>query len=142
MSDLSKPDLSRKVIITCAVTGGIHTPTMSDALPFTPEDIARQSIEQRDDVAIGHELVKDTEKTANRMTDIPMTTASWLSLKPLPPVPTVRHSVLAPCQLAPPDAGFRSALLPSARKRTIPPDPALAASSRSKIIHWWQGGAH
>ena len=27
---------SDKVIITCAVTGGIHTPTMSDALPFTP----------------------------------------------------------------------------------------------------------
>ena len=35
---------SDKVIITCAVTGGIHTPTMSDALPFTPDDIAAQSI--------------------------------------------------------------------------------------------------
>ena len=35
---------SDKVIITCAVTGGIHTPTMSDALPFTPDDIATQSI--------------------------------------------------------------------------------------------------
>lgn len=34
-----------KVIITCAVTGGIHTPTMSDALPITPEEIATQSIE-------------------------------------------------------------------------------------------------
>lgn len=33
-----------KVIITCAVTGGAHTPTMSDALPCTPEDIADQSI--------------------------------------------------------------------------------------------------
>lgn len=33
-----------KVIISCAVTGGIHTPTMSDALPVTPEDIADQSI--------------------------------------------------------------------------------------------------
>jgi uncharacterized protein (DUF849 family) len=32
------------VIITCAVTGGIHTPTMSDALPYTPDDIAAQSI--------------------------------------------------------------------------------------------------
>ena len=38
-------DLSKKVIITCAVTGGIHTPTMSDALPITPDEIARQSIE-------------------------------------------------------------------------------------------------
>src|SRR5947208_16023930 len=35
---------SDKVIITCAITGGIHTPTMSDALPFTPADIAAQSI--------------------------------------------------------------------------------------------------
>ena len=33
-------DLTKKVIITCAVTGGIHTPTMSDALPVTPEEIA------------------------------------------------------------------------------------------------------
>jgi uncharacterized protein (DUF849 family) len=34
-----------KVIITCAVTGGVHTPTMSDALPITPDQIAQQSIE-------------------------------------------------------------------------------------------------
>ena len=34
-----------KIIITCAVTGGVHTPTMSDALPITPDQIARQSIE-------------------------------------------------------------------------------------------------
>ncbi len=34
-----------KVIITCAVTGGVHTPTMSDALPITPDEIARQSID-------------------------------------------------------------------------------------------------
>jgi uncharacterized protein (DUF849 family) len=33
-----------KIIITCAVTGGIHTPTMSDALPYTPDDIAAQAI--------------------------------------------------------------------------------------------------
>jgi uncharacterized protein (DUF849 family) len=33
-----------KVIITCAVTGSIHTPSMSPYLPVTPEDIARESI--------------------------------------------------------------------------------------------------
>lgn len=33
-----------KVIITCAVTGAIHTPTMSDALPITPDEIAEQAI--------------------------------------------------------------------------------------------------
>ena len=36
---------SRKVIITCAVTGSIHTPTMSPYLPITPAEIARQSID-------------------------------------------------------------------------------------------------
>jgi len=35
---------SRKVIITCASTGSIHTPSMSPHLPLTPEDIADQSI--------------------------------------------------------------------------------------------------
>lgn len=34
----------QKTIITCAVTGAIHTPTMSDALPYTYEDIAEQAI--------------------------------------------------------------------------------------------------
>ncbi len=35
---------SDKVIITCAITGAIHTPTMSDALPVTPDQIAEQAI--------------------------------------------------------------------------------------------------
>ena len=33
-----------KVIITCAVTGAIHTPTMSPYLPITPEEIAEGAI--------------------------------------------------------------------------------------------------
>jgi len=36
--------LRRKVIITCAVTGAIHTPTMSPHLPVTPEQIAESAI--------------------------------------------------------------------------------------------------
>ena len=35
----------QKTIITCAVTGAIHTPTMSEALPYTYDDIASQAIE-------------------------------------------------------------------------------------------------
>ena len=34
-----------KVIITCAVTGGAHTPSMSPHLPVTPDEIAQQAIE-------------------------------------------------------------------------------------------------
>ena len=33
-----------KVIITCAVTGAIHTPTMSPHLPITPDEIIEASI--------------------------------------------------------------------------------------------------
>lgn len=33
-----------KTIISCAITGAIHTPTMSDALPVHPDQIAEQAI--------------------------------------------------------------------------------------------------
>jgi uncharacterized protein (DUF849 family) len=36
--------MARKVIITCAVTGAIHTPSMSPHLPVTPEEIADAAI--------------------------------------------------------------------------------------------------
>nr|WP_315594777.1 3-keto-5-aminohexanoate cleavage protein [uncultured Cupriavidus sp.] len=35
---------SNKVIITCAITGSIHTPSMSPYLPVTPEQIATSAI--------------------------------------------------------------------------------------------------
>ena len=35
----------KSVIITCAPTGGIHTPTMSEYLPITPSEIATASID-------------------------------------------------------------------------------------------------
>jgi uncharacterized protein (DUF849 family) len=35
---------SKKVIITCAVTGSIHTPSMSAHLPITPDQIAVEAI--------------------------------------------------------------------------------------------------
>jgi uncharacterized protein (DUF849 family) len=37
--------IRNKVIITCAITGAIHTPTLSAGLPYTPADIARQAID-------------------------------------------------------------------------------------------------
>ena len=36
--------MARKVVITCAVTGSVHTPTMSEYLPITPAQIAEQAI--------------------------------------------------------------------------------------------------
>lgn len=37
--------MAKPVIITCAPTGGIHTPTMSPHLPITPTEIARAAID-------------------------------------------------------------------------------------------------
>ncbi len=37
--------MSKPIIITCAPTGGIHTPTMSPHLPITPEEIADAAID-------------------------------------------------------------------------------------------------
>lgn len=36
--------MKNKVIITCAVTGSIHTPSMSPALPVTPKEIADSAV--------------------------------------------------------------------------------------------------
>jgi uncharacterized protein (DUF849 family) len=34
-----------KVIISCAITGAVHTPSMSSHLPITPDEIASQAVE-------------------------------------------------------------------------------------------------
>jgi len=53
---------AEKVIITCAVTGSIHTPSMSPHLPVTPADIARQSIDAAQaGAAILHLHARDPE---------------------------------------------------------------------------------
>jgi uncharacterized protein (DUF849 family) len=35
---------AEKVIISCAITGSIHTPSMSPYLPLTPAEIANSAI--------------------------------------------------------------------------------------------------
>ena len=39
---MAKPN--PKIIISCAITGAVHTPTMSEFLPVTPDEIASQAI--------------------------------------------------------------------------------------------------
>lgn len=36
---------TNKVIVTCAVTGAMHTPSMSEYLPISPQDITQQAID-------------------------------------------------------------------------------------------------
>jgi uncharacterized protein (DUF849 family) len=38
------PRRPNKVIISCALTGGIHTPTMSSVLPVSPDMLAEQGV--------------------------------------------------------------------------------------------------
>ncbi len=57
--------MKNKVIITCAITGGIHTPTLSEALPYTPADIASQAIAAAEaGAAILHLHARDPETGA------------------------------------------------------------------------------
>jgi uncharacterized protein (DUF849 family) len=51
-----------KIIVTCAVTGSIHTPSMSPALPFRPADIADQAVAAAEaGAAILHLHARDPE---------------------------------------------------------------------------------
>jgi len=53
---------TRKVIITCAVTGAIHTPSMSPHLPVTPDEIAAAAIGAAEaGAAIVHLHARDPE---------------------------------------------------------------------------------
>ena len=53
---------NRKVIITCAVTGGIHTPSMSPHLPITADEITTASLEAREaGASIVHLHARDPE---------------------------------------------------------------------------------
>jgi uncharacterized protein (DUF849 family) len=36
---------NNKVIVSCALTGSVHTPSMSRYLPITPEEIAQQAVD-------------------------------------------------------------------------------------------------
>lgn len=52
----------RKVIITCAITGAIHTPTMSPYLPITPDQISGEAIAAAEaGAAILHLHARDPE---------------------------------------------------------------------------------
>ncbi len=57
--------MANKVIISCAITGAIHTPSMSDHLPITPEQIATSAIEAAEaGAAIIHLHARDPETGA------------------------------------------------------------------------------
>jgi uncharacterized protein (DUF849 family) len=51
-----------KVIITAAITGSIHTPTMSPYLPLTPKEIADEAVRAYEaGAAVCHVHARDPE---------------------------------------------------------------------------------
>src|SRR5215472_16263538 len=60
--------MQRKVIISCAVTGSADSPSKNPAVPVTPEEIARSSIEAaKAGAAIVHIHVRDPQTTRPSM---------------------------------------------------------------------------
>lgn len=62
MSKSASNPQSGKVIITCAITGAIHTPTMSPHLPITPDEIVSEAVAASEaGAAILHLHARDPE---------------------------------------------------------------------------------
>lgn len=63
--DPPKPKMAqskRKIILSCAVTGSVHTPTMSEHLPVTPTQIVDSAVEAAEaGAAIVHLHARDAE---------------------------------------------------------------------------------
>jgi len=62
--------MKEKAIITAAITGGIHTPTMSDHLPITPKQIADEAVRAHEaGAAVCHIHARDP-KTGRPAADV------------------------------------------------------------------------
>jgi uncharacterized protein (DUF849 family) len=54
--------MDNKIIITAAITGSVHIPTMSDYLPITPDQIVEDAVKAHEaGAAIAHIHVRNPE---------------------------------------------------------------------------------
>ena len=107
----------RKVIITCAVTGAIHTPSMSPHLPVTPEEIADAAIGAAEaGAAIVHLHARDPE------TGQPDQTPGGVRAVPAASSSSARDCVINITTGGAPDHDGRGA--PAARPRRFKPEVA------------------
>ena len=76
-----------KVIITCAVTGAIHTPSMSPYLPVTPDEIAEAAIGAAEaGAAVIHLHARDPQTGKPKEWPLRNTVAFWsVTLKDVRP---------------------------------------------------------
>ena len=87
----------RKIIITCAITGAIHTPSMSPHLPVTAGQIAESAIDAAKAAAMGGHVRVGLE-------DSPWAGPGELALNSAQQVQSVRQIIEGPGQeIATPD---------------------------------------
>jgi uncharacterized protein (DUF849 family) len=111
-----------KTIISCAVTGAIHTPTMSPHLPITVEEIADEAIAAADaGASIVHVHVRDQE-TGEPITDLDLFRA-------------VAERVAAGCDaVVQPTTGGAPTMAPEERIRVVPElQPEMASCNMGSI---------
>ena len=111
-----------KTIISCAVTGAIHTPTMSPHLPITVEEIAEEAIAAADaGASIVHVHVRD-EETGEPITDLDRFRA-------------VAERVAAGCDaVVQPTTGGAPTMAPEERIRVVPElEPEMASCNMGSI---------
>ena len=85
---------ARKVIITCAVTGSAHTPTMSPHLPYTVEDVVEQSVAA---VEAGAAIIHLHARDPKDGSPPPTRRSSWSTSRAsrTPPTPSSRSPAAA-----------------------------------------------
>jgi uncharacterized protein (DUF849 family) len=111
-----------KTIISCAVTGAIHTPTMSPHLPITVEEIAEEAIAAADaGASIVHVHVRD-EETGEPITDLDL-------------FRQVAERVAAGCDaVVQPTTGGAPTMAPEERIRVVPElEPEMASCNMGSI---------
>jgi uncharacterized protein (DUF849 family) len=111
-----------KTIISCAVTGAIHTPTMSPHLPITAEEIAEEAIAAADaGASIVHLHVRD-EETGEPITDLDL-------------FREVAERVAAGCDaVVQPTTGGAPTMAPEERIRVVPElEPEMASCNMGSI---------
>jgi len=111
-----------KTILSCAVTGAIHTPTMSPHLPVTAEEIAREAITAAEaGASIVHVHVRD-EETGEPITDLNLFRQV---------AETIREGCDAIVQ---PTTGGAPTMAPEERIRVVPElEPEMASCNMGSI---------
>ena len=136
----------RKVIVTCAITGAIHTPSMSPYLPVTPEEIAQAAIEA---VAAGAAIVHLHARNPKdgRPDQSPEAFEPFLegrgasSTMPQKRNPISCELIIAGAKLLRQHAGLMLDAMVADHERATGPWQVEGVAVPASAVVWWQGRA-